>query len=101
MGTCSYILAGTMQSESLAFSSACHGAGRRLSRHAARRKWRGQKLVQDLAEKGVIILSPSWRGVAEEAPDAYKDVNAVVDAAQNVGLARKVARSVPIICIKG
>jgi tRNA-splicing ligase RtcB len=101
MGTSSYILAGTKESEGLAFSSACHGAGRAMSRHAATRQWRGGKLVSELAERGILIRSPSLRGVAEEAPGAYKDVSAVVDAAHQAGLARKVARLEPVVCIKG
>ena len=101
MGTCSYILAGTDESERKAFSSAVHGAGRAMSRHQAARKWEGHKLVHDLAEHGIIIRSPSPRGVAEEAPGAYKDVSSVVDAAERAGLARKVAQLEPVICIKG
>lgn len=101
MGTASYILAGTPQSESRAFSSACHGAGRAMSRHAARRRWRGRRLVDELAERQILIRSPSSRGVAEEAPGAYKDVGAVVEVAERACLARRVARLEPIICIKG
>jgi tRNA-splicing ligase RtcB len=101
MGTASYVLAGTRQSEALAFSSACHGAGRAMSRHQAMKTWSGRKVVDDLAARGILIKSPSMRGVAEEAPDAYKDVSAVVDAADAVALARKVARLEPLICIKG
>jgi tRNA-splicing ligase RtcB len=101
MGTGSYVLAGTGASEALAFSSACHGAGRAMSRHQALRHYQGRKVVDDLAARGIIVKSPSMRGVAEEAPEAYKDVTAVVDAADAAGLARKVARSVPLICIKG
>ncbi len=101
MGTHSYILAGTAESESKAFSSACHGAGRAMSRHAALKRWRGRELVDDLARHGIIVKSPSLRGVAEEAPGAYKDAGAVVDAAHAAGLARKVARLRPMICIKG
>jgi tRNA-splicing ligase RtcB len=101
MGTGSYVLAGTRESESLAFSSACHGAGRAMSRHQATRTWNGRQLVDALAARGIMIRSPSMRGVAEEAPDAYKDVSAVVDAADTAGLARKVARSEPLICVKG
>lgn len=101
MGTASYILAGTKESERRAFSSACHGAGRAMSRHAATRQWKGGRLVHELAERGIVIRSPSMRGVAEEAPGAYKDVTAVVDAAQQAGLARKVARLEPVVCIKG
>ncbi len=101
MGTHSYILAGTAESEGKAFSSACHGAGRAMSRHAALKRWRGRELVDDLARRGIIVKSPSLRGVAEEAPGAYKDAGAVVDAAHAAGLARKVARLRPMICIKG
>ena len=101
MGTGSYILVGTATSEEKAFSSACHGAGRALSRHAALKQWNGRAVVDQLAAKGIIILSPSMRGVAEEAPGAYKDVGAVAAAAEHAGLARRVARVRPLICIKG
>ncbi len=101
MGTGSYVLAGTTVSESLAFSSACHGAGRAMSRNQALRTWDGRSVVDDLARRGILVRSPSMRGVAEEAPDAYKDVRAVVDAADAAGLARKVARLEPLVCVKG
>jgi tRNA-splicing ligase RtcB len=101
MGTGSYVLAGTQASESLAFSSACHGAGRAMSRHQAMRTWKGRRVVDDLAARGILVKSPSMRGIAEEAPDAYKDVAAVVGAADAAGLARKVARVEPLVCIKG
>jgi tRNA-splicing ligase RtcB len=101
MGTGSYVLAGTKESEALAFSSACHGAGRAMSRHQALRNWQGRQVVSELAARGIVIKSPSMRGVAEEAPGAYKDVAAVVDAADAAGLARKVARVEPLVCIKG
>jgi tRNA-splicing ligase RtcB len=101
MGTGSYVLAGTTASESLAFSSACHGAGRAMSRHQAFKTWRGRAVIDDLAQRGILVRSPSSRGVAEEAPDAYKDVSAVVDAADAAGLARKVARLAPLVCVKG
>ena len=101
MGTASYVLAGTQESEERAFSSACHGAGRAMSRHQARKTWRGRQLVDELATRGIVIRSPSQRGVAEEAPGAYKDVGAVVDAAEKAGLARKVAQLRPLICVKG
>ena len=101
MGTGSYILVGDSVAEQKAFASACHGAGRALSRHAALKQWNGRKVVDDLAERGIIIRSPSMRGVAEEAPGAYKDVAAVVAAAEQAGLARRVARLRPLICIKG
>jgi tRNA-splicing ligase RtcB len=101
MGTASYVLAGTTEAEILSLSSACHGAGRAMSRHQARKRYGGRKLVDDLAARGIIIRSPSLRGVAEEAPLAYKDVDRVVDIADKAGLARKIARLEPVICIKG
>ena len=101
MGAGSYVLAGVKTSEPQAFSSACHGAGRRMSRHAATRTWGGRQVVDDLRAQGIIVKSPSLRGVAEEAPGAYKDVRAVVDSAEAAGLARKVAFLKPLICVKG
>jgi len=101
MGTASHILAGNREGEALAFSSACHGAGRAMSRRKAYKLWKGRQVTDELRDQGIIIRSPSSRGVAEEAPGAYKDVDAVVDAAHTAGLARKVARLKPVICIKG
>jgi tRNA-splicing ligase RtcB len=101
MGTGSYVLVGTEESEGRAFGSACHGAGRAMSRHAAAKLWHGRQLVDELAARGILVRSPSFRGVAEEAPGAYKDVAAVVEAAEQAGLARKVARLSPLVCIKG
>ena len=101
MGTASHILAGSPQSESLSYASACHGAGRSMSRRQAHKTWHGRQVIDELAERGIIVRSPSSRGVAEEAPGAYKDVNAVVEAAHEAGLARKVAKLVPLVCIKG
>lgn len=101
MGTASYILAGSAGTEERAFGSACHGAGRAMSRHEATKRWHGRALIDELASRGILIRSPSWRGVAEEAPLAYKDVGAVVDASDHAGLARKVARLTPLVCVKG
>jgi len=101
MGTASYVLVGTADSERLAFGSACHGAGRAMSRHAAARTWRGDDVTSALASSGVLIRSASRRGVAEEAPGAYKDVGAVVGVAHELGLARKVALLKPLVCVKG
>ena len=84
-----------------AFGSACHGAGRSMSRSAAGKRWTGRKVIDELAGRGILIRIPSHRGVAEEAPGAYKDVSAVVDAADRAELARKVARLEPLVCIKG
>lgn len=72
-----------------------------MSRHQATRQWKGHRVIQELAAQGILIRSPSMRGVAEEAPGAYKDVTAVVDAAEHANLARKVAKMRPLICIKG
>jgi tRNA-splicing ligase RtcB len=72
-----------------------------MSRHQALKQWRGSEIVHGLASQGILIRSRSMRGVAEEAPGAYKDVAAVVEAADQAGLARTVARLEPIICVKG
>jgi tRNA-splicing ligase RtcB len=101
MGTCSYVLVGTAESEQRAFSSSCHGAGRTLSRRAAKRRWQGPALLRELRERGIIVVAHTARGVAEEAPGAYKDVERVVEVAEQAGLSRRVARVVPIACIKG
>jgi tRNA-splicing ligase RtcB len=101
MGTASYVLVGTTDSERLSFSSSCHGAGRAMSRHEATRRWKGRQVVDDLAARGILVRSPSLRGIAEEAPGAYKDVSAVVEAADRAGLSRIVARLEPVVCIKG
>ncbi|CAE6698333.1 RtcB family protein [Candidatus Nitrotoga fabula] len=101
MGTASYILAGTERGMQLAFGSACHGAGRAMSRHQATRLWHGRDIINQLARRDILIRSPSCRGVAEEAPGAYKDVSAVIEVADRAGLAHKVAKLVPLICIKG
>ncbi len=101
MGTASYVLAGTIKSMELAYGSACHGAGRSMSRHQATRQWHGSDIIKELAERGIVIRSPSLRGIAEEAPDAYKSVDKVVDATHQAELARKVARLEPVIVVKG
>jgi tRNA-splicing ligase RtcB len=101
MGTASYILVGTEQGARRAFASACHGAGRAMSRHAATRRWQGRAVQNLLAERGILVRSPSARGLAEEAPGAYKDVSEVVLVAEQAGLARRVARLEPLVCIKG
>lgn len=101
MGTESWVLAGMPTGEQLSLSSACHGAGRAMSRHQALKQWTGRALVAELAARGILVRSPSMRGVAEEAPGAYKDVDAVVQAAHDAGISRKVARLEPLVCIKG
>jgi tRNA-splicing ligase RtcB len=101
MGTASYVLAGTTESQSLSLSSACHGAGRAMSRRQARKHYGGRQVVNELADRGIVIRAPSLRGVAEEAPLAYKDIDRVIDITDRAGLACKVARLEPEICIKG
>ncbi len=101
MGTASYVLVGTRDGLARSFGSSCHGAGRSMSRHQAVKQWRGRQVIDELAARGILIRSPSPRGVAEEAPGAYKDVTAVVEAADRAGLSRKVARLEPLVCVKG
>ncbi|MHB8093906.1 MAG: RtcB family protein [Candidatus Aminicenantales bacterium] len=101
MGTASYILAGTKEAESLSFSSTAHGAGRVMSRHEALRRFRGERIRDELAAKGIELMSTSWKGVAEEAAEAYKDVDEVVGVSDALGLGRLVARVVPIGVMKG
>lgn len=101
MGTGSYVLAGTQESEKRAFSSASHGAGRAMSRTQALKCWQGKDLIRDLATKGILIRTQSMRGVAEEAPGAYKDVDEVAAATELAGLAKRVALLRPKVCIKG
>lgn len=101
MGTASYVLAGTAEAEELSFSSTAHGAGRLMSRGEALRRFRGEQIRDDLARKGIELKSTSWRGVAEEASGAYKDVEEVVRVSDAVGLGRLVARVVPVGVMKG
>ncbi|MBN2333456.1 MAG: RtcB family protein [Deltaproteobacteria bacterium] len=101
MGTFSHIMVGVAGGHERAFSSACHGAGRVMSRRQATKRWRGREIIATLEQQGIAIRSVSMRGIAEEAPGAYKEVGSVVDVAQAAGLARKVARVRPLICIKG
>lgn len=100
MGTASYVLVGTKEGEQSWFST-CHGAGRRMSRKAAVRAVTGQQVVRELEKKGIVVKCWSWRGIAEEAPLAYKDVDEVIDVVHNVGLSKKVARLTPLAVIKG
>ena len=101
MGTASYILAGTTEGMAKSLGSCCHGAGRAMSRKKAMKRWHGKDVIRHLAEQKILIRGTSMRGVAEEAPGAYKDVNLVVDVTERAGLARKVAKLAPLICIKG
>ena len=101
MGTASWVLVGTETSMTQSFGSTCHGAGRLMSRHEAKRNVRGEKLRQDLEADGIHIRAGSMAGLAEEAPQAYKDVDQVVQAVVGAGIARKVARLHPLAVIKG
>lgn len=100
MGTASYVLVGTEKSKE-AWHTVCHGAGRTMSRHAAMRAISGQEVIKRLESKGIIIKCWSLRGIAEEAPLAYKDIHSVVEVVHNAGLSKKVARLIPLAVIKG
>jgi len=101
MGTASWVLLGTATSMEVSFGSCCHGAGRVMSRHQAKRTLRGERLRQDLEQAGVHVRAGSLAGLAEEAPQAYKDVDAVVEVVTQVGIATKVARLRPVAVVKG
>ena len=101
MGTASYVLVGTHGSMAQAFGSTCHGAGRTMSRAQAKKQVRGEKLRDELNAHGIVVRAGSMPGLAEEAPQAYKDVSRVVDVVHRAGIGRKVARLEPIAVIKG
>ncbi len=101
MGTNSYILSGTSDAMEESFGSTCHGAGRVMSRSKAKKTIRGQELKEQLESNGIIIMADSMQGLAEEAPQAYKDIAEVVEVANNAGLSKKVARLRPLGVIKG
>jgi tRNA-splicing ligase RtcB len=101
MGTASYVLAGEPGSLERSFGTTCHGAGRRMSRTAARKRIGGGELRRELEARGIVVRCPSPKGLAEEAPFAYKDVDRVVRVVEQAGLARRVARLVPIGVVKG
>jgi tRNA-splicing ligase RtcB len=100
MGTASYLLVGTNEATEKSFASTCHGAGRVMSRRAATRKMRGEEVRRRLEAQGITVRGP-WKGLAEEAPHAYKDIDRVVNVVHKAGLARKVARMVPLGVMKG
>jgi tRNA-splicing ligase RtcB len=101
MGTSSFVLAGQDSAMALSFGSTCHGAGRSMSRHAAIRAKPGHLVRRDLEARGIAVACPSNRELAEEAPEAYKDIERVVSVVHDVGLARKVARLRPLGVVKG
>lgn len=101
MGTASWVLLGAQKSMDLSFGSTAHGAGRMMSRAAAIRRYRADAVKRDLERKGIFVQSASWKGVVEEAPGAYKDVDAVAEVSHKVGIATKVVRLRPIGVVKG
>ena len=101
MGTASYVMRATEKGGKRTFASGIHGAGRRLSRKKAAKRFWGEKMQQELESRGIIVRGHSMHGLAEEAPLAYKDIDEVVAAAIDAGIARSVARLRPLIVIKG
>jgi len=101
MGTSSYVLAGTEKSMEATFGSTCHGAGRRMSRKAAKRVVNAPQLKEELRGQGIYVQAGSYAGIAEEAPIAYKDVDIVVETVHQAGIAKKIAKLKPIAVIKG
>jgi tRNA-splicing ligase RtcB len=101
MGTSSYVLVGTEQAMKETFGSSCHGAGRAMSRTQARRETTADELMQEMKKKGILVRGETRSGLVEEKPDAYKDVSRVVDVVEGAGIARKVAKLVPLAVMKG
>ena len=101
MGSCSFVLVGTEEALEKSFGSTCHGAGRALSRKAAKKKVRGEELRERLESRGIMVRTSHLAGLAEEAPEAYKDVEEVVRICEGAGLSRRVARMRPLAVIKG
>jgi len=101
MGTASYVLVGTERAMEETFGTCCHGAGRVMSRSAAKRKIRGDRLCEELRAQGIYVRAGSMPGLAEEAPAAYKDIERVVKVVHELGIARKVARLRPLAVMKG
>ena len=101
MGTASYVLVGTERAMEETFGTVCHGAGRAMSRTAAKKGRDARVETQKLAEQGIVLRAETRDGILEEVPEAYKDIDAVVDVVHNAGLARKVARLRPMGVIKG
>jgi tRNA-splicing ligase RtcB len=101
MGTASWVLVGAQGAMDETFGSVCHGAGRLLSRTAARKGRDARQVQRELEERGIIVRSESRDGILEEVPEAYKDVDEVIEVVHNAGLAHKVARLRPMGVIKG
>ncbi len=101
MGTSSYLLIGTKKAEELTFGSTVHGAGRVFSRSKASKSFRGEEVQKDLQKKGIEIKSGSWKSLAEEAPDVYKDIDEVVKVVDELGINKKVVKLKPLAVVKG
>ncbi len=101
MGRYSYVLVGTEQAYEETFGSTCHGAGRRMSRHAAKKIARGRSIAREMEDRGVLVRANGYATLAEEIPEAYKDVAEVVDVVHRAGISRRVAKLVPVCVIKG
>ncbi|MDD5162889.1 MAG: RtcB family protein [Candidatus ainarchaeum sp.] len=101
MGTSSYVLVGTETALKETFASVCHGAGRAMSRHAAMQRKRGEEVKKELELKGQVVKGASWEGLAEEAPEAYKDIDEVIAAVELSGLCKKISRHFPMAVMKG
>jgi len=95
------VLVGTEKAEEISFSSTAHGAGREMSRHAALRIWKADELKKELEAKNIFIKSATSKGIAEEAPGAYKDIEEVVEVSHQLGIGKKVARLRPMGVVKG
>ena len=101
MGTASFVLVGTEKAEELSFATTCHGAGRRMSRTQASKQIPYEELVRNMKQQGIVVRSGSRRGLVEEAPEAYKDVEEVVRVVHEVGIAKRVVRLKPLAVVKG
>jgi len=101
MGTCSYILVGTEKAMEETWGSTCHGAGRMMSRHQAVKEGKNRSIAGELAGRGILAKGVSGKGLAEEMPEAYKNIDEVIEIVEGAGLSRKIARMVPIAVIKG
>jgi tRNA-splicing ligase RtcB len=101
MGTSSYLLVGTQEAMNVSFGSTAHGAGRTMSRGEAISRYRGEEIKKELESHRIFVKCASAKGIAEEAPGAYKDIDEVVEVSHKAGIGKKVARLKPIGCIKG
>ena len=101
MGTASYLMVGTTKAEEISFGSTAHGAGRVASRHEALRKYTGEQIREELRQQNILIKASSMRGIAEEAPQVYKDIDEVVRVSDKLEIGKPVARLVPLGVMKG